>query len=228
MSEEFEVLAEWVIRKLRLPEAIPAEKREEIIKRWVLYSLGLEKIAQDIYLYIEQKGSVTSTEVAKQFNISPNTARKYLDDLHTLGLVDYIGREYRLEFSSLSKAIELALIPRMEDTLKTIARVARSVEEEMFYPTITEARGPRGTSHVTFHSTTRITNKLLREWYRSGKKVSIKSFGPLEFTSDVDPELADKVIERVRAIGPLKIPPEVYAAISDRVLALGPIRFTEE
>jgi len=228
VSEEFEILAEWVVRKLRLPEAIPAEKREEIIKRWVLYSLGLDKMTQDIYLYIERKGSVTSTEVAKHFNISPNTARKYLDDLHTLGLVDYIGREYRLEFTSLSKAIELALIPRVEDTLRTIARVAKMIEEEILYPTIAEVRGPKGTSYVTFHSTTKITNKLLREWYRSGKRILIRSLGPLEFASDVNPELAEKVIERVEAIGPLRIPSNVYAAISERVTALGPIMFIEE
>ena len=225
MSEGFEVLAEWIVRKLRLPETIPAEKREEIVKRWVLYSLGLDKVAQDIYLYIEQKGSATSTEVAKQFSISPNTARKYLDDLHTLGLVDYIGREYRLEFTTLSKAIELALIPRVEDTLKTIARVARMVEEEVLYPTIAEVRGPRGASYITFHSTMRITNELLREWYRTGKRISIRSLGPLEFAPDVDPELAEKVIERVKAMGSLKIPPRVYAAISDRIRALGPIIF---
>jgi len=225
VSEEFEVLAEWVVRKLKLPEAIPAEKREEIIKRWVLYSLGLDKLAQDVYLYIEQKGSATSTEVAKRFNISPNTARKYLDDLHTLGLVDYIGREYRLEFTTLSKAIELALIPRIEDTLKTIARVAKMVEEEVLYPTIAEVRGSKGTSYIAFYSTMRITNELLREWYRAGKRISIKSLGPLEFAPDVDPELAEKVIERVKAIGPLKIPSRVYVAISDRIKALGPITF---
>lgn len=31
MSEGFEVLAEWIVRKLRLPETIPAEERREIL-----------------------------------------------------------------------------------------------------------------------------------------------------------------------------------------------------
>jgi len=225
MSEEFEVLAEWIVRKLRLPEAIPEEKREEYIKRWVMYSLGLEKTAQDIYLYIERKGSVTSTEIAKQFNISPNTARKYLDDLHTLGLVDYIGREYRLEFRSLSKAIEMALIPRIEDTLRTIAKTARLVEREITYTGVAEMIGEEGkVSKIVFMAPMEINNRLLESWFRAGRKVSIKCMGPLTLTMDIDPELADKVIERIVVMGPLTIPSQVYAILSDKVKAIGTIK----
>ena len=207
---------------------MPEDRREEVIKRWVLYSLGLDRMAQDVYLYIERKGSATSTEVARRFNVSPNTARKYLDDLHTLGLVDYVGREYELEFTSLSKAIELALIPRVEDTLRNIARVARMAEEAAPYPTVAEVRGPTEVSRIVLYGTMRVTNRILSEWYRSGKKVTIRSLGPLSFDPDVDPELASRVIERIEALGLLKIPPDVFAAIADRIKALGPISFIEE
>jgi len=223
LGEEFEVLAEWVIRKLRVPEGVPEEKREEIIKRWVLYSLGLDKLAQDIYLFIEQRKSVTSTEIAKHFNISPNTARKYLDDLHTLGLVDYIGREYRLEYDSLAKSIKLVLIPRIRDTLRTIVQTAKLAEKGPSYVRVEVEEGEK--VDLAYVSSLRITNDLLEEWLRKGRRVRIKSIGVLEFAEDVDPDLAERVIDRIHAIGPIKIPTRVYTALSDRIKVIGPISF---
>ena len=219
LSEKFEVLAEWVIRRLRVPEP-PLEGGEEVVKRWVLYSLGLDKLAQDIYLYIEKRGSATSTEIAKHFNISPNTARKYLDDLHTLGLVDYIGREYRLEYDSLAKSIELGLMPKIRDTLKTIVRVAKLIEKPPSYVSI-EEEGER--IDMAFVSSMRITNELLREWRKRGKKVMIRSLGLLEFAEDVDPNLADEVIEGIQAVGSVRIPASVYTILSRKMKVIGPI-----
>jgi len=101
-TEESDVLAEWTIRRLRPLRDITEEDYPERAKRWVLYSLGLDKLHQDIFLRLEKNLRSTTTDIASEFEISPNTARKYLDELHTVGLVDYIGREYTLTYESLS------------------------------------------------------------------------------------------------------------------------------
>ena len=219
---EFEVLVEWTIRKLKLPEKIPEDKKEEIIKRWMLYSLGLDEMAQDIYLYLEKRKSSTSTEIAKKFNISPNTARKYLDDLHTVGLVDYIGREYRLEYETISKAIELSLIPKIVDVLKTIARISRSIEAP---PSIkmTEISKEGEIVNLVYFSPMRINNNFLETFYREGKRIRIKCLSHLKISADVDPELAKLVIAKIEAIGSLDIPSKVYASIPSRIKVVGPL-----
>ncbi len=126
MSEDFEVLAEWTIRKLRDIDLDRAD-REKII-RWVLYSLGVKDLGIDIYLYLKKVKRSTTTEIAEKFNISPTTARKYLEQLHSLGLVDYIGREYHLTREDLSGCIREILLPRIRRVLEDIADIAGGVE----------------------------------------------------------------------------------------------------
>ena len=125
-KDPFEILAEWTIRKLKKIDFETASSEE--IVRWVLYSLGLEKLAQDIYLYLKEKGSVTTTEVAEKFGISPTTARKYLEEIHTLGLADYIGRVYQLSRESLRQSIRRVLLPRIHEVITYIANIAGKVE----------------------------------------------------------------------------------------------------
>ncbi len=219
--EEFEILAEWTIRRLRPLEASLEEDYPEKVKRWVLYSLGLDKLHQDIFLYLEKRYRSTTTEIAKEFDISPNTARKYLDELHTVGLVDYVGREYHLTYESLSGAIELMLMPRVIDALRTIARVASSTDFGG-YPFI----GKEGeTERVVIETGVRkISKGLLEAWYRNGKKVHVKSFGTLKIDEDVDPNLFDMVIERIDCFGNLKIPADIYAAISHKLRVRGIVK----
>jgi len=126
--DEFEVLAEWTFRRLRRPSEEPRETYSRRVLQWVLYSLGLEERTQDIYFYIREREGVTTTEVAEQFSMSINTARRHLDQLHTLGLVDYMGREYRPTYDSVAKAIDLMLLPRITDLLKTVSRIASTTE----------------------------------------------------------------------------------------------------
>jgi predicted HTH transcriptional regulator len=85
-TEDFEVLAEWTVRRLRPLQDVSEEDYPERVKRWVIYSLGLDKLHQDIFLHLEKNFRSTTTDIATQFDISPNTARKYLDELHTVGL----------------------------------------------------------------------------------------------------------------------------------------------
>lgn len=218
---EPEVLAEWTIRRLRPLKEPPEEGYPEKVKRWVLFSLGLDKTHQDIFLHLEENFSSTTTEIAGKFNISPNTARKYLDELHTVGLVDYVGREYTLTYESLSRAIELMLIPRITDTLRTIARGASSADRTP-YPF--EPEEDEGDEAVVEAGVIEVNRRLLEAWYRRGKKVRIKSYSRLRITEDVDPELLDSVVERIRCLGTLEIPRNVYAAISHKIRSLGSVQ----
>jgi len=127
-EEKFEVLAEWTIRKLK---DIETKDKDKII-RWVLYSLGVKDVGADIYLYLREKKRATTTEIADRFSISPTTARRYLEQLHSLGLVDYIGREYHITREDLSGCIREILIPRIRRVLYDIAETARYAEQPKY------------------------------------------------------------------------------------------------
>jgi len=119
----FEVLAEWRIRMLREPSPEERETYRQRVQAWALSSLGVEEEGQRIYGLLIQKRSATSTEVAEKLNIAPATARKYLDQLHMLGLVEYIGREYHLLDDSISLAITRSVLPRIREVLDRVASV---------------------------------------------------------------------------------------------------------
>jgi predicted transcriptional regulator len=218
-TEEFEVLAEWTVRRLRPLQDVSEEDYPEKIKRWVIHSLGLDKLHQDIFLHLEKNIRSTTTDIATQFDISPNTARKYLDELHTVGLVDYIGREYTLTYESLSRAIELMLIPRITDTLRTIAKGASHTEKPYSLPFAT----PESQEVLVESGVTQINKKLLESWYTQGKKVRIKSYASLTVKDDVDPELFDAVIDRLRCYGSLRIPTDVYTRAAHKIRCMGSV-----
>jgi predicted transcriptional regulator len=214
---DFEVLAEWTIRRLRPLQDVSEKDHTENAKRWVLFALGLGKPQQDIFLYLEDTIRSTTTDIASKFDISPNTARKYLDELHTVGLVDYIGREYTLTYESLSRAIELMLIPRITDTLRAIARGASNAD---FY----HARSIEGMDKqevIVESGVTLINRQLLDSWFNQGKKVRVTSYTGLTVDGDVDPELFDAVIDHLKCLGGLRIPTEVYTRVAHKIRCYG-------
>ena len=210
---DFEVLAEWTIRRLRPLKDVSEEEYTENAKRWVLFALGLDKLHQDIFLHLEENYRSTTTDIASKFDISPNTARKYLDELHTVGLVDYIGREYTLTYESLSRAIELMLIPRITDTLRTIARGASNAD----YCRARPIEGMDKQEVIVESGVTLINKKLLDSWYSQGKRIRVKSYSHLEVSDDVDPELFDAVIDHLKCIGGLRIPTEIYTRVAHKI-----------
>ena len=213
----FEVLAEWTIRRLRPIPDVTEEDYPENAKRWVLYALGLDKPHQDIFLYLEENYRSTTTDIASKFDISPNTARKYLDELHTVGLVDYVGREYALTYESLSRAIELMLIPRITDTLRTIARGASNADYHRARP----VEGMDVQDVIVESGVTLINKTLLDSWYSQGKRVRVKSYSHLKVNDDVDPDLFDAVIDRIASYGRLEIPTEVYTRVAHKIRSWG-------
>lgn len=214
---DFEVLAEWTIRRLRPLQDVSEEDYPEKAKRWVLFALGLDKLHQDIFLHLEENYRSTTTDIASKFNISPNTARKHLDELHTVGLVDYIGREYTLTYESLSRAIELMLIPRITDTLRTIARGASNTDYYRARP----IEGMDKQDVIIESGVTLINKKLLDSWYSQGKRIRVKSYSHLKVSDDVDPELFDAVVDRIASYGRLEIPTEVYTRVAHKIRSWG-------
>jgi DNA-binding Lrp family transcriptional regulator len=222
---EFEILAEWTIRRLRPLDASSEDDYQEKVKRWILYSLGLDKITQDIFLYLEKAGRTTTTEVSSKFGMSPNTARKYLDDLHTIGFVDYVGREYNLTYESISRAIELMLIPRITDALRTISKGASSAEAPL-KPSFREGITPGRVETVEYVSSMTLNRKILESWFKRGKRIRIDCSGSLTIESDIDPDLFEAVIERIECAGSLSIPSDLYAAVSEKIEVTGSIHIS--
>ena len=173
-DEKFEVLAEWTIRKLK---DIKTKDRDTII-RWVLYSLGVKDIGIDIYMYLREKKRATTTEIADRFNISPTTARKYLEQLHSLGLVDYIGREYHITREDLSGCIREILIPRIRRVLYDIAETAETTEHPKY--------------ETTIHASEELQRKI-----REAKEEAMKSINKLlEKGVEITPEVISGVLEK--------------------------------
>ncbi len=182
MDKDFEVLAEWTIRKLRDIDASKA--KPESVLRWVLYSLGVKDLGVDIFMYIREHGRATTTEIADKFSISPATARRYLEQLHSLGLVDYIGREYHLAREDISGCIRDVLIPRIRRVLESIARIAETAEkkatprpEEYIRPLIEEFREIKRSLEDAKRETLEAVDKLFRKGIEITPEVLSKVLG---------------------------------------------------
>ena len=231
MSEEantetkgFETLAEWTIRRLRPLEDLTEEGYTERVKRWVLYSIGLETIHQNIFLYLEEKLRSTTTDIASEFEISPNTARKYLDELHTVGLVDYIGREYTLTYNSLSRAIELMLIPRITDTLRTIAKGASSGDSTPYSFTPIGADVTMASETVKETGLHMLNQRMVDMWYQRGKKVKATAMNNLTIRDDIDVDMLDTVLDQLLVHNNLTIPKDMFERLAHKIRIHGSVK----
>jgi len=225
-NQGFDILAEWTVRRLRPLQEMSEEDYSERVKRWVLYSLGLEKIHQDIYLHLEKNFRSTTTDISQEYSISPNTARKYLDELHTVGLVDYIGREYTLTYNSLSRAIELMLIPRIIDTLRTIAKGASSSDSSP-YRFVPRGQDVNIDDEVVKETGIHMLNqRMVDMWYQRGKKVKATAMNHLTINDDIDEEMLDTVLERLQVHGNLTISKSMYERLGHKIRIHGNIKKT--
>jgi len=129
---EPEVLAEWKIRRIHQPPKEPFETYRERTERWVLHSLGVEELAQDMYMYLATRKEATLEELAEKFNVSEDEARDHLGQLYTIGLVSFLGKMYYVE-EPLSRAIVNKLIPRLTEILKGIAKTEADVRTRGFF-----------------------------------------------------------------------------------------------
>jgi len=238
-SEEFMILAEWVIRKLRKIDFEKAD--DETIIRWILYSLGIEKLGQDIYLYLREKESATSTEIAEAFKISPATARKYLEQLHLIGLVDYMGREYHLSFEDIGRGLKSILLSRINDVFDSLIKASnvlrkRRLSREITFPTETvfkydktlkQAWSGISIKEAEDYVIMRVLRSyvlkedILNEILRKRKKLILEVFGSLRIDKNIDPQLASSVIERITVYGSLLGPRDVLDKILSKITVYG-------
>jgi len=179
-DERFEVLAEWTVRKLR---DLEGEKNPEVIIRWVLYSLGVKDLGIDIYFYLREHRRATTTEIAEHFNVSPTTARRYLEQLHSLGIVDYIGREYHLTRRDLSGCIRDILVPRIKKVLYDIAEMAENVD----FASRRESTGP-------------VYSRDIRDMIEKAKRDALKSISEMfkegvEITPETISDFMSKIFD---------------------------------
>ncbi len=120
------IFMEWRIRKLNPPSPRPKENYEERCKRWILYSLGFDEKAQNIFLLIERKNMITVDEIVDNVGLSLEEVEDIVDRLYSYGLIDKIGKAYFIR-KTLSESIIGNLIPRLTDTLQMIAKVDSSL-----------------------------------------------------------------------------------------------------
>lgn len=119
---EFQVFAEWRIRRIPEPPREPRETYNERVKRWTLSSIGVEGMTQDIFLYLEKADMATVDDLAKHFKLGVEEVQRTLDLLYTVGLIDKIGKAYQVR-GDLSTSIIRQLIPRITETLRSIVKV---------------------------------------------------------------------------------------------------------
>ncbi|RLE70602.1 MAG: hypothetical protein DRJ37_06280 [Thermoprotei archaeon] len=119
--QEFEVLAEWRIYRIKPPTT----GSEEEIRKWALKSLGLDDLEFKIYDYICSKNTVTVEDIVSKFELEEENAREILDKLYTIGLVEKIGKAYYIKYP-LREALIKKTLPRVMEVLKTIAKVYSS------------------------------------------------------------------------------------------------------
>ena len=201
MSDEFEIIVEWVIRKLRDINSFKADPNKII--RWVLYSLGVKDLGVDIYMYIRANRRATSTEIADKFRISPTTARRYLEQLHSLGLVDYIGREYHLTRMNIASCIRDILIPRIKSVLEDIASVADRVSSSSSKERILSVKDIHRLVLVPFRKEIDRTLKTAKE--EAIKEIrrafsSAKYVGP-DIVSKIVSHIFDAISESLKRLG---------------------------
>ena len=173
-----------------------------------------------------QSGDLFSTGVVMSRPISTgdySPARKYLDELHTVGLVDYIGREYTLTYNSLSRAIELMLIPRITDTLRTIARGASSGDSTT-YSFTPRGADVSGAGEIVKETGLHMLNqRMVDMWYQRGKKVKATAMNNLTIRDDIDVDMLDSVLDQLLVHNKLTIPKDMFERLAYKIRIHGSV-----
>jgi len=118
----YQIFAEWRVRRIPEPPKSPQETYSERVKRWALSAIGVEGIAQDIFIQLEKIKMVTIDDLGKHFDAGLEEIQEHLDLLYTTGLVERIGKAYLVR-EDISTSIIRRLIPRVTETLRGIAKV---------------------------------------------------------------------------------------------------------
>jgi hypothetical protein len=131
-ASDYESLAEWKVRRIPEPPKDPKETYEERMKGWVLSSIGVDGIAQALFLYLEKIEMATAEDLANHVGGSPEEVLKNVDALYTAGLIDRIGKAFYVK-EPLSASIVRRLIPRITESLRKIAKMESGSRSDADY-----------------------------------------------------------------------------------------------
>lgn len=129
---EYEPLAEWRIRRIPEPPKDPKETYEERMKGWVLSSVGIDGVAQDLFLYLEKMEMATAEDLASHVGVGPEEILGNVDALYTAGLINRIGKAFYVK-EPLSVSIVRRLIPRITESLRKIAKMESGSRSDADY-----------------------------------------------------------------------------------------------
>ncbi len=129
---EYEPLAEWRIRRIPEPPREPRENYEERLKGWVLRSIGIDGLSQDLYMYLEKVEMATAEDLASHVGRGPEEVLESVDALYTAGLIDRMGKAFYVK-EPLSASIVRRLIPRITESLRKIAKMESGSRSDADY-----------------------------------------------------------------------------------------------
>jgi len=119
--DEFQVFAEWKIRRLPEPPEEPKDTYRQRVRAWALSSIGVDGLAQETFLFLEKVKMATLEDFQRQTGKTAEEVQDALDQLYTAGLIDRIGKAYILR-DDLSASIVHKLIPRVTEALRSVAK----------------------------------------------------------------------------------------------------------
>lgn len=135
-GNEYESFAEWKVRRMPEPFKDPHETYDQRLKDWVLSSIGIDGTARELFLYLENSKVATLDDLAKHVNEEPEEVIELVDLLYATGLIDRLGKAYYVR-ESLSTSIVKRLIPRITESLRSIAKAeSRARSDATYYQTL--------------------------------------------------------------------------------------------
>ncbi len=135
-ESEYESFAEWKVRRLPEPAKEPHDTYGPRLKTWVLSSIGIDGTAKELFLYLENSKVATLDDLAKQVNEEPEEVLELLDLLYSTGLIERLGKAYYVR-EPLSTSIVRRLIPRITESLRTLAKTeSRARSDATYYRTM--------------------------------------------------------------------------------------------
>jgi hypothetical protein len=135
-ENEYESFAEWKVRRMPEPSKEPHDTYGQRLKTWVLSSIGIDGMANELFLYIENSKVATLDDLARHVKAKPEDILESVDLLYANGLIDRLGKAYYVQ-ESLSASIVRRLIPRITESLRNIAKAeSRARSDATYYHTM--------------------------------------------------------------------------------------------
>jgi hypothetical protein len=128
----YESFAEWKIRRIPAPAKAPKDTYSQRLKEWVLSSIGIDGMAKELFFYLENSKVATVEDLTKHVKEAPEDILERVDLLYSTGLIERLGKAYYVK-EPLSTSIVKRLIPRITESLRTIAKTESTARSDATY-----------------------------------------------------------------------------------------------